>query len=65
MTFYVTSPNFDVLSVIINLLLAKNHRENILKRTISAHVTVTTDTRPLSQSDAKELGQGVTDYYVK
>ena len=35
MTFYVTSPNFHVLSVIINFLLAKNHRENILKRTIS------------------------------
>ena len=34
MTFYVTSPNFHVLSVIINFLLAKNHRENILKRTI-------------------------------
>ena len=34
MTFYVASPNFDVLSVIINFLLAKNHRENILKRTI-------------------------------
>ena len=38
MTFYVTSPNFHVLSVIINFLLAKNHRENILKRTISAVV---------------------------
>ena len=35
MTFYVRSPNFDVLCVIINFLLAKNHRENILKRTIS------------------------------
>ena len=34
MTFYVTSPNFDVLSVIINFLLAKNHPENILKRVI-------------------------------
>ena len=34
MTFYDTSPNFHVLSVIINFLLAKNHRENILKRTI-------------------------------
>ena len=36
MTFYVTSPNFDVLSMIIIFLLAKNHRENILKRTIPA-----------------------------
>ena len=35
MTFYVTSPNFDVLSLIIIFLLAKNHRENILTRTIS------------------------------
>ena len=34
MTFYITYPNFDVLSVIINFLLVKNHRENILKRTI-------------------------------
>ena len=36
MTLYVTSPNFHVLSVIINFLLAKNHRENILKRTIAS-----------------------------
>ena len=34
MTFYVRSPNFDVLSVMINFLSTKNHRENILKRTI-------------------------------
>ena len=34
MTLYVTSPNFNVLIVIINFLLAKNHRENILQRTI-------------------------------
>ena len=39
MTFYVTSPNFQVLSVIINFLLAKNHRENILKRTIAKKST--------------------------
>ena len=34
MTLYVTSPNFNVLIVIINFLLAKNHRKNILQRTI-------------------------------
>ena len=34
MTFYVTSPNFDVLSLISNFLQANNHRENILMRTI-------------------------------
>ena len=34
MTLYVASPNFNVLVVIINFLLAKNHRENILQRTI-------------------------------
>ena len=38
MTLYVMSPNFDVLIVIINFLLAKNHRQNILQRTISAHM---------------------------
>ena len=34
MTFNVASPNLDVLSLIIDFLLAKIHRENILKRTI-------------------------------
>ena len=34
MTFYVMSPNFDILSVIIIFLLANSHYENILKRTI-------------------------------
>ena len=34
MTMYVTSPNFNILIVVINFLLAKNHRENILQRTI-------------------------------
>ena len=29
-TFYFTSPHFDVLNVIINLLLTQNHWENIL-----------------------------------
>ena len=38
MTLYITSPNFNVLIVISNFLLAKNHRENILQRTISKHV---------------------------
>ena len=37
MTLYVTSPNLNVLIVIINFLLAKNHRENILQRTIHGH----------------------------
>ena len=37
MTLYVTSPNFNVQFVIINFLLAKNHRENILQRTIPVH----------------------------
>ena len=34
MTLYVTSPNFNVLIIIINFLLATNDRENILQRTI-------------------------------
>ena len=34
MTLYVTSPKFNVLIVIINFLLVKNHCENILQRTI-------------------------------
>ena len=34
MTFYFASPNFNVLNVIINFLLAKNQCKNILKRTI-------------------------------
>ena len=40
MTFYVASLNFDVLSVIIDFLLAKNHRENILKRPIQYNAFV-------------------------
>ena len=46
MTFYVTSPNFDVLSVIINFLLAKNHRKNILKRTICEGMQATNINMP-------------------
>ena len=35
------SPNFNVLIVIINFLLAKNHRENILQRTIVSSANAT------------------------
>ena len=38
MTLYVTSPNFNVLIIIINFLLAKNRRENILQRTIEVNL---------------------------
>ena len=48
MTLYVTSPNFDVLIVIIIFLLAKNHRENILQRTIA--------TEPLERVAVDVLG---------
>ena len=34
-TLYVTSTNFNALTVIINLLLAKQHCKNILKRPIA------------------------------
>ena len=33
-TFHITSPNFNVMNVIVNLLLAKNQPENILIRLI-------------------------------
>ena len=39
MTLYVTSPNFNVLIIIINFLLAKNDRENILQRTIEVNIS--------------------------
>ena len=70
MTFYVTSPNFDVLGVTMNFLLAKKHRENILKRTIPGthygcgdQASVEYEVLPTNQHVAS-IGNGTPDFFI-